>query len=62
MPVTRNLGVFEGIFSVSVSMLHLIMPPIKVAGSRNSNSAIDESNVCLSLLSLVDVHRASFVS
>ena len=32
MPVTRNLPVFEGIFSVSVSMLHLIMPPLRLNG------------------------------
>ena len=42
MPVTMNLPVFGGIFSVSVSWLHLIMPPIKVAGSHNCNSVINK--------------------
>ena len=29
MPVTRNLPVFAGIFSVKMSWLHLIMPPLR---------------------------------
>ena len=32
MPVTRNLLVFAGIFSVSVSWLHLIVPPLRLLG------------------------------
>ena len=32
MPVTRNLSVFAGIFSVSMSLLHLIVPPLKLMG------------------------------
>ena len=32
MPVTRNLPVFAGIFSVSMSLLHMIMLPLRLMG------------------------------
>ena len=32
MPVTRNLPVFAGIFSVSMSLLHMIMLPLRLLG------------------------------
>ena len=32
MPMTRNLPVFAGMFSVSESWLHVIMPPLRLMG------------------------------
>ena len=32
MPVTRNLPTFAGIFSVSMSLLHMIMLPLRLMG------------------------------